>query len=52
MSETEESNYTEGGWIQWFCSIEDHLFFCEVDEDYIRDSFNLYGLKKMFTRYK
>jgi len=51
MSETEESNYTEGGWIQWFCSIEDHLFFCEVDEDYIRDSFNLYGLKKMFTRY-
>lgn len=51
MSETEESNYTEGGWIQWFCSIEDHLFFCEVDDDYIRDSFNLYGLKKMFTRY-
>ncbi len=62
--ETEESNFTDGGWIQWFCSIDDHGFFCEVDEDYIRgknhpfglyltylDSFHLYGLKKMFNRF-
>jgi len=52
MSETEESNYSEGGWISWFCNLEDHHFFCEVDQDYIKDSFNLYGLKKLFTHYK
>ena len=37
--ETEESNFTDGGWIQWFCSIDDHNFFCEVDEDYIRGEY-------------
>jgi casein kinase II subunit beta len=52
MSESEESNYSEGGWISWFCNLEDHHFFCEVDQDYIKDSFNLYGLKKLFTHYK
>lgn len=52
MSESDESNYTEGGWIQWFCNLEDHHFFCEVDVDYIRDNFNLYGLKKLFSHYK
>ena len=52
MSESEESNYSEGGWIPWFCNLEDHHFFCEVDMDYIKDSFNLYGLKKLFSHYK
>ena len=51
-AESEESNFTDGGWIQWFCSIDDHGFFCEVDDEYIRDQFNLYGLKKMFNRFK
>ena len=42
---SEDSQFSEeGGWIQWFCSLEDHFFFCEVDVDYIRDSFNLYGI--------
>jgi len=48
----DESQYSEGGWIQWFCSLEDHNFFCEVDEEYIRDNFNLYGLRQKFTHYK
>jgi casein kinase II subunit beta len=39
-----DSSYNDEGWIQWFCEMEDHIFFCIVDEDYIRDSFNLYGL--------
>jgi|TARA_B110000305_G_scaffold184366_1_gene204909 casein kinase II subunit beta len=32
------------GWIQWFCSLEGHEYMVEVDESYIRDAFNLYGL--------
>lgn len=48
----DDSQMSEGGWVQWFCSLEDHNFFCEVDEEYIRDNFNLYGLKQKFTHYK
>ena len=33
------------GWINWFCEIEGHEFFVEVDESYIQDNFNLWGLK-------
>lgn len=28
---SEESEFSEDinvGWIQWFCGLEDHLFFC------------------------
>jgi casein kinase II subunit beta len=38
----------EGGWIQWFCSLEGNDFFVEMEEDFIRDSFNLFGLKQKF----
>lgn len=33
----EESFHSEhpGGWIEWFCLMEDHLFLCEVDETFI-----------------
>lgn len=47
----EESEST-GGWISWFCELEGHDFFAEIDEDYIRDSFNLYGIKQMIPRYE
>mmetsp|Transcript_5444 Transcript_5444/g.5317 ORF Transcript_5444/g.5317 Transcript_5444/m.5317 type:complete len:103 (+) Transcript_5444:203-511(+) len=33
------------GWIAWYCSLKGHEMFAEVDEDYIRDAFNLYGLR-------
>ena len=33
------------GWIQWFCMMEGNSFFCEIDEEYIVNSFNLYGIK-------
>ena len=39
------------GWINWFCDIEGHDFFVEVDVDFIQDSFNLYGLKQLIPRY-
>jgi len=49
--EFEESEST-GGWISWFCELEGHDFFAEIDEDYIRDSFNLYGIKQTVPRYE
>ncbi|CAG9329480.1 unnamed protein product [Blepharisma stoltei] len=47
----EEADLYEEGWIQWVCSLEGHEFFCEVDEDFIRDNFNLYGLREKFAQY-
>jgi casein kinase II subunit beta len=33
------------GWIRWFCSLDGHEFLVEVDEDFIKDQFNLFGLQ-------
>ena len=33
------------GWINWFCSLEGHEYMIEVDIQFIRDPFNLYGLQ-------
>ena len=41
----ENSDMSEGGWIQWFCSLEGHDYYAEIDEDFIRDPFNLYGVR-------
>ena len=43
-SEFEEMS-DDNNWVQWFCSLDGHEFFAEVDEDFIRDNFNLYGLR-------
>lgn len=32
------------GWISWFCSIDGHEYMVEVEDSFVRDSFNLYGL--------
>ncbi|CAI2375792.1 unnamed protein product [Moneuplotes crassus] len=48
----DDSSVESQTWIQWFCDREGHEFFCEIDEEYIRDQFNLYGLKPKFTRYQ
>jgi casein kinase II subunit beta len=47
-----EESESAGGWISWFCELEGHDFFAEIDEDYIRDTFNLYGLKQLIPRYE
>ena len=50
--DSDEDDLSSGGWINWFCNLEGHEFFVEVDPDYISDSFNLYGLKNAVTNYE
>ena len=37
------------GWIQWYSSLEDHEFLVEVDADYVKDKFNLIGIRETIT---
>ena len=38
-------------WITWFVSQPGNEFLLEIDEDFIRDNFNLYGLRPLFHYY-
>lgn len=44
-SENDES------WITWFINLRGHDYFCEIDEEYIQDDFNLQGLTTIVPFY-
>jgi len=41
---TDSMTEEEQSWIAWFVSIRGNELFCEVEEEYIHDEFNLTGL--------
>ncbi|KNZ80157.1 Casein kinase II subunit beta-2 [Termitomyces sp. J132] len=45
-----DSDYSSS-WISWFLSSKGNEYFCEVDEDFILDRFNLTGLNNEVTNY-
>lgn len=59
VEEEEEPNSSEmtasedeTSWISWFVSIRGNDFFCEVEEAFIQDDFNLTGLSTLVPYYE
>lgn len=47
MSSTGDEAFS---WVQWLC--DSYPVLCEVDESFIEDTFNLYGIREVIPHYK
>lgn len=45
----DSSSESEYNWITWFATMRGNELFCQVDEAYIRDDFNLTGLNAIVS---
>ncbi|XP_010692011.1 putative casein kinase II subunit beta-4 isoform X3 [Beta vulgaris subsp. vulgaris] len=50
-SDVSASDGEDTAWISWFCNLRGNEFFCEIDDDYIQDDFNLCGLSSQVPYY-
>lgn len=46
-----EGDETSFSWMSFFLAKAEHKFFCRIEESYIQDAFNLYGLSNQIQYY-
>ncbi|KAL2962472.1 hypothetical protein AAZX31_17G144800 [Glycine max] len=51
VSDVSVSEGDDTSWISWFCNLRGNEFFCEVDDDFVQDDFNLCGLSSQVPYY-